>query len=997
MDTVFIRKVLQMLIISVYLTFSSFNILAGEYETSKEHEKTFDPIVAQKEIQFKKNAPSYNPKQWDPPESYLNKIPQDSKGAFIDRKGNNPVKISPVEAFGKNHSLGFNGTFVKVTASYSRIDGILILPTSKENSGSIDVRRSYIFKWDDKSKRFLKMPRSGVSQDGKYVWSRITEPGDYTVIGMNKNLKVQDAIHSLCANNDLSKMNLQLARKLCKEKFCGDANFPTGSPSLPIDPSLNDICQKCPNLEVIRIPECDFEHIPFPHLYLHKWESLGPFNIAGVITRIELDPNNPDRLYALANPGGLWVLDDVMAYPEKTWRPLTDEQEKIDAVRLQTFTLGSNNGSTVIYLVDIFNNLHRSIDHGVSWRNVGTIGTLSTLDRELVKKIIVNPKIYKELYAATLSGLFVSYDGGTTWNDPPLRNGKIFDAVIDFDQKPIIYAAILGEGIYRYNEPNGWSCIFDNSQLQPGTNETDYFSYSLRVDIGEKNHDGSIQTDKDRLVAVKVYTRKPLSTGKIWHLGTVYTKRNNDSGWQRKGWNSNLAGEDKNVLAINPHDSEYITEGSISLWQSKDGGDQWQRGELTRHDHLSVAFDPREDHKQIVYVSTDGGIFRSRDSGFHYNQNWWTEPNDQDFNSRSNLNKGLVVAPIYRAGVNGNYVLATIDHHHWWGTANIDSGSWKFHKGFEWYPVFADPRPDRSGRFYGFFHELGQKPRLMLSKYNSNGELETKLFGDFMPWTRPYSTPSVSGAIAVDPRLSSNTVLVGAKKNNSDEYSLMATFEGNLDPQIQGDPINGDLIRPIWHEVNNFGPDPVAAIAYDPRANGQAFVITYNGSVYRSVDVDGSQPFNKVGRWELCSVCNTDRAISGVRQLAINNEGILFAISQCRRTCTDDGSNDCNDCNTHDCNRIAFSDNGGQTWNTIGASDLPDSIYHSLIADSHDSNTLYLSTQNGVYISYNSGNTWNKWDEGLPNVEILQLLKNGDRIYAVTYGRGLWSRISGSW
>jgi hypothetical protein len=163
-------------------------------------------------------------------------------------------------------------------------------------------------------------------------------------------------------------------------------------------------------------------------------------------------------------------------------------------------------------------------------------------------------------------------------------------------------------------------------------------------------------------------------------------------------------------------------------------------------------------------------------------------------------------------------------------------------------------------------------------------------------------------------------------------------------------------------------------------------MMTYNGYTYRSIDVDGGQPFNEIGRWDLGSTCYPNNATSGVRQLAVNNEGIPFAISQCTSSNL-----------IHDCNKIAFYDKEEETWNPINPVGLPDTIYHSLITDSHDYNTLYLSTQNGVYISYNSGIIWERWDKGLPNVEIMQLLKDGDRIYAVTYGRGLWHRISDSW
>src|SRR6185436_18714999 len=62
--------------------------------------------------------------------------------------------------------------------------------------------------------------------------------------------------------------------------------------------------------------------------FKYRWESKGPFEMSGAIRHILVDPVNDHRLYAGAENGGLWVLDDDR-HRENGWRPLTDNLETL--------------------------------------------------------------------------------------------------------------------------------------------------------------------------------------------------------------------------------------------------------------------------------------------------------------------------------------------------------------------------------------------------------------------------------------------------------------------------------------------------------------------------------------------------------------------------------------------------------------------------------------------------------------------------------------------
>ncbi len=55
--------------------------------------------------------------------------------------------------------------------------------------------------------------------------------------------------------------------------------------------------------------------------------------------------------------------------------------------------------------------------------------------------------------------------------------------------------------------------------------------------------------------------------------------------------------------------------------------------------------------------------------------------------------------------------------------------------------------------------------------------------------------------------------------------------------------------------------------------------------------------------------------------------------------------------------------------------------------------TVYLGADAGVFVSYDEGASWSPIDDGLPNAQVLQVLIDGNYLYAVTHGRGLWRRV----
>ena len=81
---------------------------------------------------------------------------------------------------------------------------------------------------------------------------------------------------------------------------------------------------------------------------------------------------------------------------------------------------------------------------------------------------------------------------------------------------------------------------------------------------------------------------------------------------------------------------------------------------------------------------------------------------------------------------------------------------------------------------------------------------------------------------------------------------------------------------------------------------------------------------------------------------------------------------------------------GGAHWTDVSGN-LPDLPGYTLAIDSR-TNTWYVGLDDGVYVSADQGNTWDRFGAGLPHVQVRQLELNTDLgiLAAGTHGRGVW-------
>jgi len=91
-------------------------------------------------------------------------------------------------------------------------------------------------------------------------------------------------------------------------------------------------------------------------------------------------------------------------------------------------------------------------------------------------------------------------------------------------------------------------------------------------------------------------------------------------------------------------------------------------------------------------------------------------------------------------------------------------------------------------------------------------------------------------------------------------------------------------------------------------------------------------------------------------------------------------------------NRVYVSIDGGNTWENY-LKNLPNFSALALVWDDNGEDGLYLGMNYGIYYIDNTMSEWETYSNNLPNVIIneLEINKVEQKIYAGTYGRGLWA------
>lgn len=358
----------------------------------------------------------------------------------------------------------------------------------------------------------------------------------------------------------------------------------------------------------------------------------------GIINTIEIDPANPNVLYAGGAGGGVFKTTDGGA----SWVML----EKIfePSVMVRDILISPKNHQTVYAQTDL---LYKSCDSGASWELLDSFGAVTC-----VSMSPVDPSI---LIAGTADGkLYHSVDAGESWADITgnLPGYVIADTAIGATDEFWIGTA---------NNSNGR--LYRTTDAGKTWNE---------INIG-KNGETDINT-----IFVDPENTNIIYVGLIDVHNEVFESQKDDYLFETTNggatWTSlRLPGTDAmiNVIGRAPNDDTLYVGTGGTVYKSNDGGHTWSNiGPSGRNgDMYDLAVDPL--NTNVLYLPRRAnGIVKSTDGGVN-----WNPINQGLLNVSISLLASATVpenSTVYATAVNGEGTFKTTDYGNSW--TNVPDG-----------------------------------------------------------------------------------------------------------------------------------------------------------------------------------------------------------------------------------------------------------------------------------------------------------------------------------
>jgi photosystem II stability/assembly factor-like uncharacterized protein len=756
--------------------------------------------------------------------------------------------------------------------------------------------------------------------------------------------------------------------------------------------------------------------------------NIGPTVMSGRVADVAVNPEETTEFYVGYASGGLWYTNNNGI----TFTPVLDNSPTQNigdiAVDWLSGTLwvgtGEKNSSRSSYAGI---GMLKSTDKGATWRNVGL------LDSHHVSRILINPKNVDEvivgvighLYSSnTERGIFKTKDGGKTWSQPLFINKDtgIIDVAVAPENFNIMYAASWERdrkawnfdgdgnhsGIYKSTDAGtSWNKIAEKSGFPTGNGVGRIGLAVFNENTVYALHDSQFRRpkDADKKASDELSKEdfKTMSNEGFLKLAdkklNTYLKNN---GFQEKYLAENVK-QMVRVGAVKPIDlAKYLEDANSMLFDTQvigaevfkttNGGSSWKK----THDNFldgvyssygyyfgEIRVDLQDENG--IYVlgvpiikSKDGGkTFASigKENVHSDHQALWVNPKKA----------GHILN-----GNDGGLNLSYDDGDNWTKLNNPAVG--------QFYSVYADNQ--KNYKVYGGLQDNG----VWVGPNNAKTDKLWKHTGQ-----NPYQ--SIMGGdgmqVQVDDR-NPDIVYTGYQFGNYYRIDRAAGTQEYIQPKhvLGENPYRFNWQTPIYlskhnqdilylggnklHRSLNKGDD-WETISDDLTTGGKKGNVAFGtltsisespfqfGLIYVGSD-DGYINVTKNGGGSWTRISNNlpqNLWVSRVIASKFKKERVYATLNGYRF----------DDFTTY----IYVSDDYGQTWKNIG-NNIPTSPVNVIREDSENENVLYVGTDNGLYVSLNSGGSWEAFSKNLPNVAVHDLViqPTAKHLIVGTHGRSLY-------
>ncbi len=686
-----------------------------------------------------------------------------------------------------------------------------------------------------------------------------------------------------------------------------------------------------------------------------QFRNVGPWR-GGRSTAVTGDFEDKQLFYFGGTGGGVWKTIDG----GKNWSNISDGffGGSIGSIA------ASKADPTIIYVgggentmrgnVSSGSGMWKSENGGRTWKSIGLA------DTRHIMRIVIHPKNPDLVYCAALGhlygpnsqrGIYRSRDGGNTWERILFVNEDVgaCELVMDPTNPENLLATFWnvnrtpyslesggpGSGIFKsVNGGDTWTEITRNKGLP-----TDTIGI-IGIAIAASNPD-------------KYYAIIESKTGGVFmseDAGKTWTKTNSDNNLRQRAWYFSK-------IYCDPENENIVYVLNVEFWKSIDGGKTFSSINTPHGDHHDFWIDPKDGNRMIM--ADDGGAQISFDSG-----NSWSTYHNQPTAQFYRVSTDNDV-PYRILGAQQDNSSVRINHRSTGG--QIDGNDWEPTAGFESGYIVADPsNPDivYGGNYSGF-----------IGCYNH-------ITGDSKVITVWPDDPIGQGGENLKYRFQWNFPLFFSPHDPKKLYAAGNVLFYTIDGGLSWVPISPDLTTNNKSKQKKSG-----GIITKDNTGVEMYCTIFTAAesalekdlIYAGTD-DGLLHVTKNGGQSWENITPTDLpefAMFNCIEVDPFVKGKMYFAAT--RYKLDDNKP-----------YLYVTEDYGKSWRKIVNGINNNHFTRVIRADQKRSGLLYCGTEAGLYISYDDGALWFRFQNNLPLVPITDMtIKNNDLIIA-TQGRSFW-------
>ncbi|WP_116124918.1 VPS10 domain-containing protein [Lewinella sp. IMCC34183] len=690
-----------------------------------------------------------------------------------------------------------------------------------------------------------------------------------------------------------------------------------------------------------------------------KFRNIGPFRGGRSVTATGV-AGNPLVYYMGTTGGGLWKTTDA----GQRWTNVTDGYVgtgSVGAVAVsrsnpQVVYLGMGEHAPRGVMTSHGDGVYRSNDAGKTWKHLGLTET------QHISRIIIHPEDPDIVYVAAQGqlygpneerGVYRSTDGGHNWEKLLYVNDLTGAAELSMDlsNPDVLYAAMWEHQRLPWQVVSGGA----GSGLYKSTNGGDSWT-ELKDGLPEEKGKMAItvaQSEPDRVYAL-------IESDSELEKGGLFLSTDGGKSWSRVSKDHRLVQRAWYYLEVfvDPTDSDVVYVLTADALRSTDGGDSWEELSGTHGDYHDLWINP--DNPRNLCIANDGGAAIS----FNYGEDWSTQDN-------------MPTGQFYRINTDNQFP------YHIYG-GQQDNTSVKISSrvmngsgitGSDWEPSAGgesaflafdpdDPRYVLGGSYLGTIEVLdtraGASTNVMAAPIQYLG-----LAARDMKYRFNWNAPIIWS------RHEEPNTFYHASQHLLRTRDLGQTWEkASPDLTRNQDDKQGKGGGPYTNEAvgaENYGT--ISYVTDSPQEAGILWVGTDDGKVQLTRDYGDT--------WTDVTPAGQGETLVNAIDVSPHDAGTAF-IATTRYKWNDHTP------------RLMKTTDYGQSWTEI-TGDLPPTAYTRVVRqDTERENLLFAGTELGLFVSFDGGNHWRRFNQNLPITPITDLKVAHDDLIVATSGRAFW-------